>query len=248
MVTDTDRWKPVDLSDRRVAEGLADQLRTRTARLEAGERHAGWKIAWNDRLTQSRLSLGGCTFGFLTDRTRIDAPQRVPLDGVTLGAVEPELAIHLCADVPPEVSDEALAAAIDFVAPAIEVLDINGRFDDVADALRRNVFHRSYYISDSATRPEPGVLDGVTILATRNGKPASIPVRPAEVMGRPSEVVRFLAESLAQFRERLRAGDWILSGMLTPLPIWVRAGEDAEVDFGRLGKISMRFATMTEGR
>ena len=153
MMTDVERWTPVDLSDGRVAEGLADQLRARAVRLEAGERHVGWKVAWNDRLTQSRLSLGGCAFGFLTDRTRIDVPQRVPLDGVTLGAAEPELAIHLCADVPAAAADEALAAAIDCVAPAIEVLDINGRFDDVAGVLRRNVFHRSYYIFEAPFRP-----------------------------------------------------------------------------------------------
>lgn len=245
-MTDADRWQPVDLSDGRLAAGLADLMRDRWRRLHGGDCHVGWKIAWNDRLTQTRLSLAGCAFGFLTGRTRIATPERVRLDGATLAAVEPELAIHIRVDVAQDATDLEAASAIDLIAPAAEVLDIDGRFDDVSAAIRSNAFHRAFYIAPSPGRYEPGMLDDVSVLAARNGTPASIPVRPADVIGPLANPVRFLAQSLAPWREHLRAGDWILSGMLTPLPIWVRAGEDVSVDFGSLGAISLRFSSTAE--
>src|SRR5438477_32328 len=58
----------------------------------------------------------------------------------------------------------------------------------------------------------------------------------AAAAGDLSAVVRHVADWLAAFGERLRAGDRIICGSLAP-PILVKAGDRVRVDLGRLGGV-----------
>src|SRR5438874_2192586 len=60
----------------------------------------------------------------------------------------------------------------------------------------------------------------------------------AAAAGDLSAVVCHVADWLAAFGERLRAGDRIICGSLAP-PIWVKAGDRVRVDLGPLGAVEV---------
>ena len=63
----------------------------------------------------------------------------------------------------------------------------------------------------------------------------------AGVLNHPATGVAWLANKIAPFDERLRAGDVVLSGSFTrPTP--AVAGDTLHADYGPLGSISFRFA------
>ena len=55
------------------------------------------------------------------------------------------------------------------------------------------------------------------------------------------EAVAFVAAGLSRRGERLRAGQRILSGVLTPLPVWVQPGDTVVLSAGALGAITLTF-------
>ena len=63
-------------------------------------------------------------------------------------------------------------------------------------------------------------------------------VEAAAAAGDLSAVVCHVADWLAAFGERLRAGDRIICGSLAP-PIWVKAGDRVRVDLGPLGAVEV---------
>lgn len=220
---------------------MAAQLGRRHELLDAGDRRAGWKLGITVRPAQEAMGLAGPVLGFLTEATVIASGDRFSLEGGARIGVEPEVAVHLGADVEPGGDRDAAAAAIAALGPALEVVDVDRPLeaDQLEPILAGNVFHRAVAFGPATPHRAGGSLEGVTARVLHNHQGLD-PVEAAAVAGDLPAVVRMVADQLGALGERLRAGDRIITGSLTP-PIWVEPGDEVGLDLAPLGPVELGF-------
>ncbi len=172
--------------------------------------------------------------GHLTQATVLAPGASHSLAGSHLVCAEPEVAIHVGRDVPAGADGEAARTAIAALGAAIELVDVDRPLDDLEAILAANIFHRAVVLAPPRA---DGALAGVTARAFRNGEEVAS-VEAARAAGDLSALVRHVADWLAAFGERLRAGDRIICGSLAP-PIWVKPGDRVRVDLGPLGGVEI---------
>jgi 2-keto-4-pentenoate hydratase len=219
--------------------GLAAQADALHRRVEAGDEHLGWKVGLNAPAVQAALGLDGIVVGFLTSATALENGVPHSLAGASNPGVEPELAIRCGADVPADPSPEQVAAAIDAIAPALELVDL-GRLDDLHEILAGNVFHRAVLLGAFDPGRAGPDLEDLSVSVRRNGEEAGS-VSAAAAYGELTGIVRVVTRRLALVGEALRAGQFVISGSLTPI-VPVAPGDAVEADFGPLGTLALRFA------
>jgi 2-keto-4-pentenoate hydratase len=207
-----------------VRRGLQAQAARLQERLAAGERRAGWKVALNDPRVQRALGIEAPVIGYLTSATVVPDGSVHALTGATRPAIEPEVAIHM-----------GEGGAIAALGAALEVIDVDMPFEDVAAILERNVFHRAAVLG----APVSGIdgLAGRTARVTRSGRDETeIDVAAAALP--PAEVVRLVGGYLEAVGDGLRAGDVIIAGSLvTAAPL--EADERVELEIDGLGSVAL---------
>jgi 2-keto-4-pentenoate hydratase len=223
--------------DPRVVAGLPAQLELRANLLAQGAEPVGWKIGFNMPSVQEAFGITKPISGFITSASVIPAGQRHSLEGAAGQPVaEPEVAIHIGAEVEPDCSESDAKAAIAAFGPAIEVADVDPSLSDLTEIMSANTFHRAVLFGD----PVPGVpLDGVTARVAFNGR-AFGEGNPLDATLDPVDVVRVIARTIGAGGERLRRGDVIIAGTLVPPPV-VSPGDELALDLGPLGSLSLAF-------
>lgn len=233
-------WQLPDASDGRLQAGYRRQRSALEALLAKGDRVVGFKVGANDPASQRRLGLSGPIYGFLTHGSVIDANRPIVLGGAVLAGVEAELAMTIEAPVAAQATIEDIGQAIGGMRLAAELIDVDRRYDDLEGVLAGNVFHRSVAFADPTRAVSAAEAMQTALLAECNGKTAwNIPI--GFVLGDPREAVRFIARALAVHGQALRRGDVVISGLLLPLPIWVKPGDCVRLAAGALGEMSLNF-------
>jgi 2-keto-4-pentenoate hydratase len=207
-----------------VLRGLGAQAAHLRARLAAGERRAGWKIALNDPRVQRALGIQAPVIGYLTSATVLPDGAQHSLSGATRPAIEPEVAVHI--------GDGNEIAGL---GAALEVIDVDMPFEDLEAILERNVFHRAAVLGP----PVAGSTDlaGRTARLTRNSS-EDISIDVAQAALAPAEVVRLVGGYLEAVGDELRAGDVIIAGSLVPaVPLAVNERVELEID--ALGSVAL---------
>jgi 2-keto-4-pentenoate hydratase len=219
--------------------GLAAQAEALHRRTEAGDELLGWKVGLNAPPVQAALGLDGVVVGFLTTATALEAGATHSLAGASNPGIEPELAIRFGADVPADPAPEQVTDAIDAVAPALELVDLDRPLDDLHAILAGNVFHRGLLLGDFDAARVGGELDGLAVAVRRGGEEAGA-VSIAESYRDLTETLRMVARRLGLMGEALRAGQFVIAGSLTPI-VPVAAGDEVRADFGPLGTLVLDF-------
>jgi 2-keto-4-pentenoate hydratase len=212
--------------DPRVARGLDAMLKLRRARLAAGERALGWKLAFAAPAARERLGIDAPVVGFLTDASLVDAGSTVSIAGWTRAVLEPEVAVLVGAE-------QDIAA----LAPAFELADLDRSLDDVAAILSENIFHRRVIVGafDGSRRS----LDGVEARVLRNGYEHARTSEPEALTGELAVLVRHVDQLLAAKGERLREADVLIAGSIVP-PIAVTSGEEFALELQPIGRVDVR--------
>jgi 2-keto-4-pentenoate hydratase len=216
------------------------QLQRWHRQIEAGERRIGWKIGLNAPAVQEQLGISRPVIGYLTSGTQLSPGEGHSLAGGTAIGVEAEIAVHISAHVPAGADRETAEAAIGALGPALEVIDIDLPFEDLARILAGNVFHRAAMLGPARSRQPAGKIADITARVVRNGSEEAA-ADAATVIRDLAEVVRLVADMLGAFGEALLEGDRIISGSLTRI-VWVEPGDRAEVDLGPLGALAVGFS------
>jgi 2-keto-4-pentenoate hydratase len=177
--------------------------------------------------------------GFLTTATALEAGATHSLAGASNPGIEPELAIRFGSDVPADPAPEQVTDAIDAVAPALELVDLDRPLDDLHAILAGNVFHRGLLLGDFDAARVGGELDGLAVAVRRGGEEAGA-VSIAESYRDLTETLRTVARRLGLMGEALRAGQFVIAGSLTPI-VPVAAGDEVRADFGPLGTLVLDF-------
>lgn len=232
--------------DPRVSRGMTAQLSRRRELLASGHKPLGWKVAFGSPAAMERLGINAPLIGFLTDRALIASGEMLSLSDWKKPVLEPEIAVHLSADLPGGADRAMASAAIGGLGPAIELADLRYPPDDIEGLLAGNINQRNVIVGSNDFSRAGGILGGLSGHVTRNGTQVASTSDVQALTGELIDIVRHVADMLAAFDEKLRAGQIIMAGSIVP-PLWVEAGEEIAFHLEPVGSVAIRFATRSVG-
>ena len=147
-----------------------------------------------------------------------------------------------------EVAGADVVAATGSVVPALEILDTRifradpetGAQRVVFDTISDNAANAGVVLGDSRHAVDAFDLRWVGAITARNGEVEETGLG-AGVLNDPVESMVWLVRRLAQYGDRLRAGDVVLSGSFIR-PIEARNGDSFRADYGPFGAVHIDFA------
>lgn len=222
--------------DPRVVEGLPAQLTRRAELLAGGAEPVGWKVGFNMPAVQKARGITQPISGFLTTASVLAPGDSHSLAGTANPVAEPEVAIHIGAELESDCDRAAAEAAIVAFGPAIEVADVDLSLTDLAEIVATNIFHRAVVFGEPVADVP---LSDVVARVALNGEPFG-EAAPVDATLDSVEVVRLIARTIGTAGERLRPGDRIIAGTLVPPPV-VTPGDELALDLGPLGSLSLAF-------
>jgi 2-oxo-3-hexenedioate decarboxylase len=233
----TDDYPDMDWDD---AYAIQDEIRNR--KIARGHKIVGLKAGLTSFAKMKQMGVDTPVFGFMADYYAVPEGGECQISKLIHPKVEPEIAfVTKTAIKGPGCHIGTVLAAIDFVMPAIEVIDSRYRdfkFDlksviaDNTSATRFVLGGRSIPVADVDLRT-------VGIVLEKNGVPVSFGAGAA-VLGHPALAIAMLANHLAARGEEIPAGSLILSGGITEA-IAVQAGDSVTLRVQGMGSVGMRF-------
>lgn len=223
-------------------EAYQIQLAWVRRRMARGARVVGKKIGLTSHAMQSMLGVFEPDYGHVLDTMMIPPGEPVPMSELLQPKVEGELAFILDRDLPTPCTALDVLQATRLVVPALEIVD--SRVADwkikLPDTVADNASSGRVVLANRGVRPQDVDLALVGMVFERNGEILSSGAGAA-VLGNPAVAVAWLANKLAQFDIRLKAGEVILSGAITAA-VNAEAGDIFTARFGcGLGSITARF-------
>jgi 2-oxopent-4-enoate/cis-2-oxohex-4-enoate hydratase len=226
-----------------IADGYHISLHTLRRRLDSGEKLIGKKIGVTSKPVQRMLDVHQPDFGYLTDRMRYASGSEMPISKLLIQPrAEGEIAFELARDlVGPGVTNLDVLAATECVIPCFEVVDsrIEAWKIRIQDTVADNASSGLFVLGDERVRPRDVDFYSCGMVVEKNGEVISTGAGAA-ALGSPLTCVAWLANTLGQFGESLRAGDIVLSGSLVPLEPVV-AGDEMKLVIGGIGRAAVRF-------
>lgn len=212
-------------------------------RLSDGERVVGKKTGVTNKVVQLALGVDQPDFGYLTDAMAYPDGAELPISSKLIAPrAEGEIAFVLEHDLlGPGVSAGEVLAVTAYVTPCFEIVD--SRIADwkirIQDTIADNASSGMFVLGSAKVSPRD--LDLVTcgMVVWKNGEVLSTGAGAA-ALGSPLNAVAWLANTLGERGEPLRAGEVILSGSLVPLEP-VRAGDRMELRIAGIGEARVRF-------
>lgn len=211
--------------------------------LANGRRLVGRKIGLTSLAVQRQLGVDQPDYGMLF--ADMDVPEGLPVsfDQVIQPKVEAEIAIVLGRDLPhPDLTTAEMIRAVEFVVPAIEIVDSRVAnwdikiWDTIADNASSGLF---------VLGAVPRKLDGLDLRSCGmvmevKGEPVSVGAGIA-CLGSPITASLWLARVMAKAGRPLREGEIILSGALGPMA-GVSRGDVVEARINGVGTVRAAFA------
>jgi 2-keto-4-pentenoate hydratase len=211
-------------------------------RHEAGGTLAGWKAGATNPGAQAAFGLTQAVYGRLLGEMRLADGDAVPRAALIHPRLECEVAFVLGADLGgPGVTPELALAAVERVVAAFEIVDsrTTGWAATMPEMIADNVFQARYLLSPTLL-PGTGLdLAAIEVVLTKNGVEAAR-AKGSNVLGSPANALAWLANRVAEHGHRLRAGDIVLAGSLTPL-VACESGDSFTATFDHLGSITISF-------
>ena len=204
----------------------------------------GLKIGLTSKAMQDMLNVHTPDYGFVLDSMLFDEDAPIAAESFLQPKVEFEIAfVFKKALAGADVTVEDVIDAVDYVVPAVEIIDSrienwNIRFEDtVAD----NGSSAGAVLGSRRTAlSEIADITAIPMTVTKNGEWLD-EATSAAVLGNPLNAVVWLAKALDDYGISIEPGMFVLSGALSKA-VPFKAGDHFEADFGILGKVSTNFA------
>lgn len=209
---------------------------------QEGRRVVGRKIGLTAAAVQRQLGVDQPDFGVLFDDMQISDAALITTDLVIQPKVEAEVAVILKSDiVEPSTDRSTIIESIDCACAAIEIVD--SRIADwkitFADTVADNG-SSAFFVLGRERRPIKQLdLYSCGMVMEVDGAIASIGAGAA-CLGHPFNAVSWLANTLAERDDPLRAGDIILTGALGPM-VELKGNHRVRAQIGGLGDVSFEF-------
>lgn len=207
-----------------------------------GRRIVGRKAGLTAKAVQLQLGVDQPDFGVLFDDMRVADGGHLDPARCLQAKAEAEIAFVLGADLPSTAtSTDEVAAAVASVHAAIEIVD--SRIADwkitFADTVADNGSSAFFALSDLGLQLADLDLEGAPMTMTINGEIVSTGIGAA-ALGNPLNAAAWLARTLAERGEPLKAGDILLAGALGPM-VALQRGDYVVADVGGIGTCSFTF-------
>ncbi len=232
--------------DMTIEDAYAIQKAWVDMKLARGRRIIGHKIGLTSRAMQRAANITEPDYGTLLDDMQLAEGSDLPFGRLIEPKVEVELAFILKHRLEGNVSLGDVLAAVDYVTPALEIIDArikrtdeNGRTRKVFDTISDNAANAAIILGGRPVKVDAVDLRWVSALLYRNALIEDSGVAAA-VLNHPAMGVVWLAQKLSRFGVALEPGEIILSGSFTS-PIPIAAGDTFHADYGPLGSIAARF-------
>jgi 2-keto-4-pentenoate hydratase len=225
-----------------IRKGMTEQLATRTKRLAAGEKPLGWKVGLGAPAAMQKLGIAAPAVGYLMQGALLPSGSTVSFNGWTRPVAEAEIAVRMARDLDGGASAAAALDAVQDIRPAIELADLEPvpMPDNLDVVLAGDIFQRHVLLGDR--HRAGGGLDGIVSRVIRRGIEANNTSDPEALTGKLADILAHVASTLAAFGERLRAGDIVITGSITP-PMILEEDETALAHaLDPIGEVNVRFA------
>jgi len=214
------------------------QLTERRRRIEDGEASLGWKLGMGVPAAMAKLGTDAPLVGYLLAPARVEDGGTVSLDGWGTAKLEPEIAVHMGADLAAGASRADAEAAIAGLGPAIELVDLDPSADDPEAILAADIFQRHVLLGPVT---EGATAAGTSARALKNGDEAAATADATEATGDPVDLVLHVANVVGAAGEGLLAGEVVICGSVVPA-LDVAPGDTVEVQLDPLGSLTVSFA------
>jgi 2-keto-4-pentenoate hydratase len=203
-----------------------------------GARRIGWKVGLTAPAIQQQFGVHEPVFACLLEEGLVKSGHVFRRDALIEPGFENELCIVLDRDLPADPTHADVAAAVARVHPAFEIIETRGDLTgQLALAVADNAQQKAFVLGETVSRGE-GLpeLSGVTVRVRINDTEVAT-ARGDAVLGHPYNSVAWHASKLAQFGERISAGDYVMSGSFTrQFPL--TRGDRIEAVFDGIGAVT----------
>ena len=206
---------------------------------EPGKRRIGWKVGLTAKAIQEQFGVHEPVFGCLLAEGRAHSGEVFLGSALIKPGFENELCMTLARDVAPGADRATVAAAVASIAPALEIIETRGDLTkQLALALADNAQQKAFVVGAPVAPVDAPDLPSVQARVLINGAEVARGTGDA-VLGHPYDALAWLAGKLAEFGERLAAGDVVMSGSFTrQFPL--AAGDTVETVFDGIGTVTAR--------
>lgn len=228
-------------------EAYAIQAAQIALKLSQGRRIIGWKIGLTSKAMQEALGISTPDSGVLLDDMAFAHGSTVPRGRFIQPRIETEIAFVMKAPLEGEVSRAQVLAATDHVAPAIEILDTrilrvdpaSGTARKIVDTVADNAANGGIVLGQARHAAHAVDLRWVGAILTRNAEVVATGLGAA-VLNDPVTGLIWLARRMAQYGQRIEAGQVVLSGSFIG-PVECPPGTRITADFGGFGTVTVNF-------
>lgn len=205
-------------------------------RLKRGEHRVGVKMGFTSRAKAVQMGVSELIWGRLTDHMIVEDGGTLDLSHYVHPRVEPEVAFLLRAPLHGNVTAAQAMAAVEAVAPAMEIID--SRYQDFKFSLEDVVADNA---SSSGFVVGPWVradadIGNLGLVMSFNGRPVQIG-STAAVLGHPARSLAAAARLVAAGGERLEAGWIVMAGGVTAAEA-LPASTYVETEIQNLGRVA----------
>ncbi|NML27149.1 2-oxo-3-hexenedioate decarboxylase [Zoogloea dura] len=234
----TDDHPDMDWDD---AYAIQDEIRRRKE--ARGNKTVGLKAGLTSFAKMKQMGVEVPVFGFVSDYMSCPDGGEIKTSELIHPKVEAEICVVTKAPLSgPGCHMGAVMAAIDFVVPAVEIIDSRYRdFKfDLKSVIADNTSASRFVIGGRPRELADLDLRTLGVVMEKNGEIVAM-AAGAAVLGHPLAAVVMLANHLGARGQEIPAGSFIMTGGATEA-IAVKAGDNVAVRFQDLGTVSMRFA------
>ena len=229
-----------DTGNPRIAAGMRAQLARRRERVAAGDAPLGWKVGFGAPAAMQTLGITAPLVGYLMRSGLVEPGAQVSFAGWVKPVVEPEIALHIGTDLPAGADRATAQAAIAAIGPAFELADVDQPPQDPQAVLTGNIYQRHVMLGPRDASRAGARLDGLVGHIVRNGTEVAQASDLEANTGNLVDLARHVADVLAAFGERLRAGEIIICGSVVP-PLFTEPNDESVAfELRPLGRIDVR--------
>ena len=208
----------------------------------AGDRIIGYKAALTSKAMQEQAGVGEPVLGTMLASRLYSEAEPVSLKGFIKATLEPEVGVLMKTDLKgPGVTALDALAAIEGFLPCVEIGDI--RTGEHPRTLQQtivcNTFNGGHVFGAPLVAPSGIDLRREGMVLSANGEVVGS-ATAVEVLGDPLLSVAFMANKLGEIGGSLKAGMVLMTGSIVR-GIPVHAGDHVQVQFTRLGGVSLQF-------
>lgn len=203
-----------------VATAYAVQRELLRRSIAAGARQVGVKLGFTSRAKMAQMGVDSVIAGYLLDAHQVTDGAALDRSTLIHPRVEPEIAFRIGRDVGADEPVEAVLAAVDAVAPALEVID--SRFRDfrfrLGDVIADNTSAARFVVGEWCPVPED--VSDLEVTMSLDGSVVA-QGSTAAILGDPWQALRELRGLPEATHLGLRKGAVVLAGAATeavPLP------------------------------